>query len=167
MVQNGLGSEATLKHLNAQQAYEAAATQMVLDLRKGVQMGNLSDRDLAAVQRLVPKGSINPEARAAILGTIEQIHSRQREYIDRVHQLWDQGKGLSWEKAKVEADKQMGDIVPQVPQSYKSMTPEQKLEWFRTNAPPHTLLRTMDELDDKGKVVRRGHIIQIPEAPQK
>jgi soluble lytic murein transglycosylase-like protein len=167
MVQNGLGSEATLKHLNAQQAYEAAATQMVFELRRGVQMGSLSDRDLLAVQRLVPKGSVNPEARAAILGTIEQIHSRQREYIDRVHQLWDQGKGLSWEKAKVEADKQMGDIVPQVPQSYKSMTAEQKLEWFRTNAPPHTLLRTMDELDDNGKIVRRGHIIQIPEAPQK
>jgi hypothetical protein len=166
MVQNGLGSEATLAHLNAQQAYEAAAGQMVMDLRRGVQMGSLSDRDLLAVQKLVPKGSVTPEGRANILATIENAHIRNRDYIDRVHQLWDQGKGLSWEKAKVEADKQMGDIVPQVPQAYKTMSDQERDVWWKANAKPLSLMRTPDELDDKGKVTRRGHIILVPEAPQ-
>jgi hypothetical protein len=60
----------------------------------------------------------------------------------------------------------MGDIVTQVPQEYKTMTPEQRADWFKANAPPRALIRTMDEVDNTGKVTRRGHIIQVPEAPQ-
>jgi hypothetical protein len=166
MLQHGLGDEKTLAHLQGQQAYEVAATQMVMDLRKGVQMGNLSDGDLRFLQKVVPKGSVTPEGRADMLATIELIHDRKREYIDRVHQLWDQGKGLSWEKAKVEADKQMGDIVPQVPQEYKTMSDQERDAWWKANTKPRMLLRTPDELNKDGKVVRRGHLIQVPEAPQ-
>jgi len=166
MVQHGLGDEKTLAHLNGQQAYEMAATQMVMDLRKGVQMGNLSDGDLRFLQKVVPKGSVTPEGRADMLATIELIHDRKREYIDRVHQLWDQGKGLSWEKAKVEADKQMGDIVPRVPQEYKTMSDQERDVWWKANTKPRMLLRTPDELNKDGKVTRRGHLIQVPEAPQ-
>ena len=101
------------------QAFESALSRTVVELRKGVQMGQLSDRDLSFIQNMGPQAMQNPETRAAIIGHLITAANRKAQYIERVNELYGGGKaagGMSWSDAVRQARKDVPEfVVPTIP----------------------------------------------------
>ena len=144
MVAMGLGTDAAQQHWGAQQAFQAAANQMILELRKGVALGGLSDRDMSFLQNMGPSLLQQPQTRASIIGLLEAAQAQKRTYIDAVEQLWDGGKGMTWGQAKRAADKQMPDLMRSTPKDYSLWGLSDKQQWFRENIPPGSVYRGPD-----------------------
>ena len=88
-----IGTDEQLAHWGTLQAYEAATKATVLGLRKGISMGQLSDRDMEIIQGLGPNDLQAPETRAAITAYIRQLQLRKVRFVDKVEELWDGGNG--------------------------------------------------------------------------
>jgi len=146
------------------QAFESALARTVIELRKGVQMGQLSDRDLSFIQNMGPQAMQNPETRAAILGHLVTAANRKAQYIERVNELYGGGAsagGMAWSKAVAQARKEIPEfVVPTVP---KELMPGYRLPgrdpsipgpaadnakarqaWIRDNVPKGGLVRLPD-----------------------
>ena len=146
------------------QAFESALAKTVIELRKGVQMGQLSDRDLSFIQNMGPQAMQNPETRAAILGHLVTAANRKAQYIERVNELYGGGAaagGMGWSKAVAQARKEIPEfVVPTVP---KELMPgyrqpgrdpsipgpavdnaKERQAWIRDHVPPGGLVRLPD-----------------------
>lgn len=143
MSQLNLGTKAQQEKWGAQQGFNAASNAMILELRKGVAMGALSDKDMDFLLGMGPKLLEKPETRDSILSIIEQGQQRKRQFIDRVEELYDEGNGLSWTKAKRQAtqEQEARPIIEPMDKSYATMNSAQKLEYLKKNVPPHTIFR--------------------------
>jgi hypothetical protein len=152
----GLGTEEQRRRWSGQQAFEAFKNNVTADLRAGIPMGQLSDRDLIFIQNMGPDLIQRPETRESIINILETAQSRKREYIDNVNQLHE--SGMPWMKAKREADKAMREVVPQVP---AGLTPDQRIDFFRQHIPKGSIFRGPDSMTHDGKPVR-GDIMIAP-----
>jgi hypothetical protein len=156
MANMGLGTQAQQQKWGAQEAFEAVKNGMTTELRAGIAMGQLSDRDLIFLQGMGPKLIQSPETRNSLLNILETAQTRKREYIDKVDELYE--GGMPWTKAKREAGKAMPEIVPQVP---AGLTPDQRIEFFRQRIPKGSIFRGPDSVTHDGKVIR-GDIMIAP-----
>jgi hypothetical protein len=156
MANMGLGTEEQRRRWSGQQAFEAFKNNVIVDLRAGIAMGQLSDRDLQFIQNMGPDLIQRPETRASIINILETAQSRKRDYIDNVNQLYE--SGMPWTKAKREANKAMPEVVPQVP---TGLTTDQRIDFFRQHIPKGSIFRSPDSMTHDGKPVR-GDIMIAP-----
>ena len=144
MVKLGLGTDAAQAKWGAQYAFNAAKNQMIIELRKGVSMGQLSDRDMSFLQGMGPDLMNDPATRREMIALLENANQHKRAYLDKVEELHDEGKGLSWAKAKIAADKAMPKMIPELPNGYANLSaPEQSL-WKQQHFRPGQVVRGTD-----------------------
>jgi hypothetical protein len=96
------------------------------------------------LQHMAPSLLQSPQTRADIIAYLEQAQYRKLQYADAVEQLWDGGKGMSWGQAKREAQKQLPDYVPKVPDEYTGWDAPARKAWLQSNARPGQLMRGPD-----------------------
>src|SRR5262245_34203117 len=142
MVNLGLGTQAARDKWGAQQAFEALKNQIILQLRQGVSMGQLSDRDLSFLQGMGPSLLQRPETRAQIISLLEQAQIRKLQYMDKVEELHDQG--MSWGKAKRTAQDNQPPLIGSLPDGYSGWDAAQQKQWKRTNWRPHQFVYSPD-----------------------
>jgi hypothetical protein len=140
----GMGTQAMQEKWGAQQALESAINKTVIQLRSGVSMGQLSDRDMNFLTKLAPDMLQSRQTRADIIAYLEQAQYRKMQYVDEVERLHDGGKGLSYGQALIQAQKNLPDYVPKVPPEYRDMSKEAKLAYLQQNFRPGQLIRNLD-----------------------
>ena len=144
MVKMDLGTQAAQEHWGAAQAFNAAKNQMIIELRKGVSMGQLSDRDMSFLQGMGPDMMQSPDTRREILSLLENVQQQKREYIDKTEDLWHGGRekgGMDWADAKRAADKSMPKLIPDLPPGYSNLPSGQQSLWKQQHLRPGQIVR--------------------------
>ena len=144
MVKMDLGTQAAQEHWGAAQAFNAAKNQMIIELRKGVSMGQLSDRDMSFLQGMGPDMMQSPDTRREILSLLENVQQQKREYIDKTEDLWHGGRekgGMDWADAKRAADKSMPKLIPDLPAGYSNLPSGQQSLWKQQHLRPGQIVR--------------------------
>jgi hypothetical protein len=147
LVQYGLGTQAQREKWGAQQAFDAVVNKSILAARQGVSMGQLSDRDMNFLQHMTVSQLQDPQTRSDIISYLEQSAYRKQQYMNRVEQLWDGGKGLTWGNARSAAEAEMAktDILPVVPANFSSLPDADKRAFIAKNNIVHgSLVRGPD-----------------------
>ena len=144
MTRLGMGTDAAREKWGAQYAFNAAKNQMIIELRKGVSMGQLSDRDMSFLQGMGPDLMNDPATRREMIALLENANQHKRAYMDKVEELWDEGHGMSWAKAKREADKGMPKIIPELPNGYGNLSAAEQSLWKQQHFRPGQVVRGTD-----------------------
>jgi hypothetical protein len=141
LAQWGFGTQAQREQWGAQQAFNAVINKSILAARQGVSMGQLSDRDMNFLQHMTVSQMQDPQTRSDIISYLEQTAYKKKAYMDRVEQLWDGGKGLTWGNARSAAEKEFEaperDVVPRVPPDWKTLPPQLQQQFLEQNHVAH------------------------------
>ena len=138
-------SPAYVAKMGNQQAYEAAVNKIIIGLRSGVSMGQLSDRDLSFLSAQAPSLLQDPKTRGNIIGFLSQIYQRRVDLANKIDEYYQPGK-VSVSEALKRADADLGPIIPQmkVPQGASD---DEKERWIYQNATPGSFYK-----DESGKL---------------
>jgi hypothetical protein len=161
LVANGVGTKEQLATMSKQQVFRSAVNGMITDLRKGVQMGQLSDRDLSFISNMAPSLMEDASTRDAVLAYLQQAQYRKLHFADRVNELWDGGPqngGIKWGKAldQARAEQDARPIIPTVPPEYLDRTQNP------TDAPLHDWLRSNNVPAGTFVLMPRGRLQVVP-----
>jgi hypothetical protein len=145
------------------QLLHGAMTNLTRELRSGLAMGTLSDRDLDFVARLGPTDWMDPDTRAAAVGYLQQAYRAKMRFTSDLQKEMSRGKNYG--DAFDAADAKQKPFVPSAPADitahWTDNSPEwaqKRLQWAQQNEiRPGTLFHLSD-----GSI----HIAKTPKPPR-
>jgi hypothetical protein len=140
MTSAGWGTKEQLSKMSLVQAYNASANQAVKDLKEGMAMGGMSDRDMTFLQNQIPRLSSSPEMRELGISLLISAQERARDMNVKIRGYM-QG-GMNSTEATARAQKEQPPLFPKMPQDRD--TPEKRIQWMRDNVPAGHAFRHRD-----------------------
>jgi hypothetical protein len=140
MTSTGWGSKEQLSKMSLLQAYNTAANLAVREMREGMAMGGMSDRDLTFIQNMIPRLSASPEMRELGISLLVSAQERARDMNVKIRGYM-QG-GMNSTEATARAQKEQPSLFPQVPQDRD--TPAKRIEWMKDHVPAGHAFRHRD-----------------------
>jgi hypothetical protein len=140
MTSTGWGSKEQLSKMSLLQAYNSAANLAVREMREGMAMGGMSDRDLTFIQNMIPRLSASPEMRELGISLLVSAQERARDMNVKIRGYM-QG-GMNSTEATARAQKEQPSLFPQVPQDRD--TPAKRIEWMKDHVPAGHAFRHRD-----------------------
>jgi hypothetical protein len=140
MTSAGWGSKEQLSKMSLVQAYNASANQAVKDLKEGMAMGGMSDRDMTFLQNQIPRLSSSPEMRELGISLLISAQERARDMNVKIRGYM-QG-GMNSTEATARAQKEQAPLFPKMPQDRD--TPEKRIQWMKDNVPAGHAFRHRD-----------------------
>lgn len=144
------GSPETLRTYGVIQAYRQMASLAVKEVREGMSMGSMSDRDLTFIENMIPRLSQDTFTRELGISLLEAAQRRKKDIALRAADYIAVDK-MSPAKAYAKAQEEAPRIIANVPDKFDvdadKITPAQKEErkqWFRDNVRPGQAFRTPD-----------------------
>jgi hypothetical protein len=140
MTSTGWGSKEQLSKMSLVQAYNSAANLAVKEMKEGMAMGGMSDRDLTFIQNMIPRLSASPEMRELGISLLVSAQERARDMNVKIRGYM-QG-GMNSTEATARAQKEQPSLFPQVPQDKD--TPAKRIEWMKDHVPAGHAFRHRD-----------------------
>jgi hypothetical protein len=125
------GSPETLRNYGVIQAYRAAANLAVKEVREGMSMGSMSDRDLSFIENMIPRLAQDTFTRELGVSLLEAAQRRKRDIGLKAADLIAGGETPT--KAFQLAQDQAPKIIADVPNHVKAMSSDQRAQWFHEN----------------------------------
>jgi len=125
------GSPETLRNYGVIQAYRAAANVAVKEVREGMSMGSMSDRDLSFIENMIPRLAQDTFTRELGVSLLEAAQRRKRDIGLKAADLIAGGETPT--KAFQLAQDQAPKIIADVPNHVKAMSSDQRAQWFHEN----------------------------------
>jgi len=125
------GSPETLRNYGVIQAYRAAANLAVKEVREGMSMGSMSDRDLSFIENMIPRLAQDTFTRELGVSLLEAAQRRKRDIGLKAADLIAGGETPT--KAFQLAQDQAPKIIADVPNQVKAMSSDQRAQWFHEN----------------------------------
>jgi hypothetical protein len=144
------GSPETLRGYSIVQAYRQMASLAVKEVKEGMSMGSMSDRDLTFIENMIPRLSQDPYTRELGISLLEGAQRRKRDVALRANALMTDGKmnpAQAYAQAQEEAPRIIADVPAKFDINADAITPAQVAErkqWFRDNVRPGQAFRTPD-----------------------
>ena len=139
LVKMGVGSSDFVKRMGSIQAFRSAANIAVKDLRSGLAMGGMSDRDLTFIENMIPNARQSPYTRELIIGMISRGQERKQQMLTDIQTRM--AGGTAPTQAIQEARKNAPPLFAQAPDDLDNKTAQERADWFRDNMTPGTLYR--------------------------
>jgi len=142
----GWGSEGMHKKAADVQQFQAAVNAAIKDIKSGVAMGAVSDRDLIFLENMVANPRQDERTRNLIITGLIAAQERKRDVAVRIGNLV--GSGVAPHQAIAQAHKEVAPIFRQVPPEIDKGPPDKRGDWFRDNVRPGQLYRRGDNTVD-------------------
>jgi len=139
------GPELGKKAADVQQ-FQAAVNAAIKDIKSGVAMGAVSDRDLIFLENMVANPRQDERTRNLIITGLIAAQERKRDVAVRIGNLV--GSGVAPHQAIAQAHKEVAPIFRQVPPEIDKGPPDKRGDWFRDNVRPGQLYRRGDNTVD-------------------
>jgi len=142
----GWGSEGMHKKAADVQMFQASVNAAIKDIKSGVAMGAVSDRDLIFLENMVANPRQDERTRNLIITGLIAAQERKRDVAVKVGNLV--ASGVAPHQAIAQAHKEVPPVFRQVPPEIDKGPSNKRADWFADNVRPGQLYRRGDNTVD-------------------
>jgi hypothetical protein len=142
----GWGTEGMHKKAADVQMFQASVNAAIKDIKAGVAMGAVSDRDLIFLENMVANPRQDERTRNLIITGLIAAQERKRDVAVKVGNLV--ASGVAPHQAIAQAHKEVPPVFRQVPPEIDKGPSNKRADWFADNVRPGQLYRRGDNTVD-------------------
>ncbi len=142
----GWGTEGMHKKAADVQMFQASVNAAIKDIKSGVAMGAVSDRDLIFLENMVANPRQDERTRNLIITGLIAAQERKRDVAVKVGNLV--ASGVAPHQAIAQAHKEVPPVFRQVPPEIDKGPSNKRADWFADNVRPGQLYRRGDNTVD-------------------
>lgn len=143
----GWGGPELAKKAADVQTFQSAVNAAIKDIKSGVAMGAVSDRDMIFLENMVANPKQDERTRNLIITGLIQAQERKREVAVRIGNILADGKTPP-HQAILQAHQEVKPIFRSVPEGIAGWTEQKRAKWFADNIRPGQLYRREDDTVD-------------------